>query len=92
MNGNKRERKAKLMQIKQKLRSITASVLTFAMLLTLFPATAFAAVPSVDEGATYKNMFMHSAINHRPVSSYFYSNSENYFNTAVTLDSENPGC
>lgn len=79
------------MKMRKQLRKFTATFLTVAMLLTALPMQVFAYIPGRDDEASFKNMYMHSAINQRPIATYMYGDNMNYFNSATTLDSSNPG-
>lgn len=77
------------MRERKKLRSIIATFLTLAMLLTMLPTAAFAAEGETDtvDLAVFKNMQLYSAVNHRPISTYFNADKENYYQTPTTLGS-----
>ena len=62
-----------------------------AMLVTMLPVTASASVPDRDSGAVFKNMYMHSAATQRPVATYTYGDSINYFNSAAVCDKASTG-
>ena len=64
------------------------------MVLSLTPIHVFAYVPGKKEDAAFKNMFLHSAVNQRPIATYMYADNTNYFQTAATtatLSEEAPG-
>ena len=76
------------MYIKKTTRSFISVLLTLAMVFTMFPTAGFA----VDEEDTvdltvFKNMQLYSAVNHRPISTYFNAESTNYYQTPATLGS-----
>lgn len=81
------------MKVRQYAVKTLALVLTLSMLLGLLPISALAAVPGagMDSAGAYKNMNLHSAANHRPISTYTYADSTNYFNTGAAIDPANPG-
>ena len=72
-------------------KRLTASLLSIAIILTLLPVTAMAAIADKDSDMVFKNMYLHSAMNQRPISTYMYGDSMNYINTATTLDPSTPG-
>ena len=65
----------------------TSLLLVIAMIVSLFPTSALAAIPGTDGGARYKNMYLHSATNQRPIATYTYADNTNYFTTPATLAS-----
>lgn len=79
------------MKARQRAKKFTAVILTLAMLITALPLQVFAYIPGHDTEAGFKNMYMHSAVNQRPIATYMYGDNTNYFNSAATLDPSNPG-
>lgn len=67
-------------------KKLTAWLLTLALILTLLPVSALAAIPGTDDqDSRFKNMLLHSAVNRRPISTYQYKDSINYFQTPITI-------
>ncbi len=68
------------MKARQRVKKFTAVFLTLAMLITALPLQVFAYIPGHDTEAGFKNMYMHSAVNQRPIATYMYGDNTNYFN------------
>ena len=67
-------------------KKLTAWLLTLALILTLLPVSVLAAIPGTDDqDSRFKNMLLHSAVNRRPISTYQYKDSINYFQTPITI-------
>ena len=68
------------MKARQRAKKFIAVILTLAMLITALPLQVFAYIPGHDTEAGFKNMYMHSAVNQRPIATYMYGDNTNYFN------------
>ena len=65
---------------------VISLILTFALVLTMLPVTAMATYTRGVDDAVFKNMQLYGVANQRPISTYFYKNSDNFFHTPVTTD------
>lgn len=64
-------------------RAITL-LLALSMLLGMLPMSALAAGDQTIDPIIFKNMQMYSETNHRPISTYFCEDQNNYFHTPLT--------
>ena len=81
--------------MKERTRSLTKKLVSFllvtSMAVSLLPVQAFAYIPGSEGEGRFKNMFMNSAENQRPIASYMYADNTNFFNTPTTINLSNPG-
>ena len=79
----------------EKIRTFSKKLVSFllvtSMAVSLLPVHAFAYIPGSEGEGRFKNMFMNSAENQRPIASYMYADNNNFFNTPTTINLSNPG-